>query len=58
VKLVDQRQSNLARAGLTHYLQVGVGLENLAGAVAVQGVVVHHDHADHLGLHGQQGYLR
>jgi hypothetical protein len=46
VKLVDQRQSNLARAGVTHYLQVGVGVKNLAGAIAVQGMVVNHDDAD------------
>jgi hypothetical protein len=56
VKLVDQRKSDLARAGVTHHLQVRVGLEDPAGAIAVQGVVIDHDDTDDLGLHGQQGY--
>jgi len=53
-KLVDQGKGDLAGGGVTNHLQVRVGLENLAGAVAVQGVVVDDHHPYHWRLHGQQ----
>jgi hypothetical protein len=45
-KLIDHGESELAGVGVTHHLQVGVRLEYLAGAVAVQGMVVDDNHTD------------
>src|SRR5665647_624173 len=54
-KLVDQGKCHLAGSRLTNDLQVGVHLEDLAGAVTVQRMVIDHDDADHVGIHGHHG---
>src|SRR5665647_2265024 len=57
-KLVDQREGDLAGAGVTNDLQVGVHVENLTSAIPVQSVIIDHHHSYHLGIHSSQATRR
>jgi len=46
-ELVDQGECDLTGVSVTDHLYVGVRLEYLASAVAMQGMVVDHDHSYH-----------
>jgi hypothetical protein len=54
VKLVDHRERDLAGVGVADNLQVGVRVENLTGAIAVQSMIVDDHHAYHRGVHSDQ----
>jgi len=53
-KPVDHFQSGLAGVGVADNVQVGVSLENLTGAIPVQGVVVDDHHAYDRGVQADQ----
>src|SRR5215475_5611207 len=53
VELVDENERQFCRLGLADQLNIGVLAEDLPDPVPVQGVVVHHQHPDNVGVHGR-----